>query len=283
MLDHRMKAVLLTCFALIAFAFNSILCRMALAGGEIDAVSFTAIRLVSGAAALALLIALTGKTQTHGVRGHWPSAFFLFIYAIFFSFAYLGLTAGTGALILFGFVQISMIGFSIFKGERPSALEWLGFVVALAGLIYLVSPGLSAPPLWNAGLMAAAGIAWGAYTLRGKGSDDPLADTAGNFLRSVPMVLVAALPFLYGISLSGRGVLLAMLSGAVASGIGYSVWYAALSYLTPTRAAVLQLAVPVLTAVIGVALLAEAADLRLVSAAVLILGGIRLTIWDRKK
>ncbi len=278
-----MKAVLLICFALIAFAFNSILCRMALASGEIDAASFTAIRLVSGAAALALLIAVTRKTQTHGVRGHWQSAFFLFIYAVFFSFAYLGLTAGTGALILFGFVQITMIGFSIFKRERPSAFEWLGFAVALMGLIYLVSPGLSAPPLWNAGLMAVAGIAWGAYTLRGKGSDDPLADTAGNFLRSVPMVLLASLPFLYGINFSGRGVLLAVLSGALASGVGYSVWYAALSYLTPTRAAVLQLAVPVLTAVIGVISLAETMDLRLVSATALILGGIGATIWGRKK
>jgi drug/metabolite transporter (DMT)-like permease len=276
-----MKALLLTAFALTAFAFNSILCRMALGSGEIDAASFTTVRLFSGAVVLAFLAFLSGKTRNVAGSGNWKSAFFLFAYAIGFSFAYLGLTTATGALILFGFVQLTMIGVALAKGERPVMLEWLGLIVAVAGLIYLVLPGLSSPPLLNAALMAAAGIAWGFYTLRGRGSEDPLVDTAGNFVRSVPMVLLAGVPFLSQVHLSARGVLLAVLSGAVASGIGYSVWYAALKYHTSTRAAVLQLSVPVIAAVGGIVFLSEIADIRLVIAGALILGGIGLTIAGR--
>ncbi|HLA95703.1 MAG TPA: DMT family transporter, partial [Pyrinomonadaceae bacterium] len=214
--------------------------------------------------------------------GHWLSAFFLFAYAICFSLAYLGLTTATGALILFGCVQMTMIAVAIFNGERPSLLEWIGLIVAVGGLLYLVFPGLSSPPLFSSLLMAAAGISWGFYTLRGKGSSDPLGDTAGNFVRTLPFIVIVALPFLSRTHLSIRGIVLAILSGAIASGIGYTVWYAALKYHTSTRAAVLQLAVPVIAAAGGVVLLGEVASIRLVIAALLILGGILLTIFGRK-
>ena len=278
-----MKIFLLTAFALTAFAFNSILCRMALATGEIDAASFTVIRLVSGTVTLAAIILATGKTRSLAKNGNWASAFFLFAYAIAFSFAYLGLTTATGALILFGCVQLTMFGVSLYGGVRPGVLEWVGLVVAFTGLVYLVLPGLAAPPLMNALLMAAAGIAWGFYTLRGKGSEDPLADTAGNFLRSVPMVMMIGAVFISSIQISGRGAILAILSGALASGIGYSVWYAALKHHTPTRAAVLQLSVPVIAAVGGIVLLSETASIRLLIAAALILGGIGLALIHRSR
>jgi drug/metabolite transporter (DMT)-like permease len=277
-----MRSIALTAFALTAFAFNSILCRMALASGESDAASFTGVRLISGAVALAGLLFAAGKTRNAAKSGNWTSAFFLFAYAVTFSFAYLGLTTATGALILFGCVQLTMFGVSLCRGLRPGSLEWAGLAVAFFGLVYLVLPGLSAPPLSSALLMAAAGIAWGGYTLRGKGSEDPLADTAGNFVRSVPMVLAVVLLFLPNLNISSRGILLAVLSGAVASGVGYSVWYAALKYHTPARAGVLQLAVPVIAAVGGVVFLAETASWRLVVSGVLILGGIGLTILRRR-
>jgi drug/metabolite transporter (DMT)-like permease len=255
---------------------------MALASGEVDAASFTAVRLISGAVVLAGLVLASRETLNPAKSGNWLSAFFLFAYAVAFSFAYLGLATATGALILFGCVQLTMFGVSLYRGVRPGALEWVGLIVAFGGLVYLVLPGLSAPPLSSALLMAAAGIAWGGYTLRGKGSEDPLADTAGNFIRSVPMVLVVALVFLPSLEASWRGVALAVLSGAIASGVGYSVWYAALKYHTPTRAAVLQLAVPVIAAVGGIVFLAEVASVRLVVAGALILGGIGLTLIRKK-
>jgi drug/metabolite transporter (DMT)-like permease len=295
-----MKVFLLTSFALTAFAFNSILCRMALGGREIDAASFTTIRLISGAVTLIVLsYFFRGSDERESVTsnlsvtplltrgllhfGSWPSAFFLFAYAICFSFAYMGLTTATGALILFGCVQMTMIGVSLFRGERPGGLEWIGLLVAISGLVYLVFPGLTSPPLLNAALMAAAGIAWGFYTLRGKSSEDPLADTTGNFIRSVPMVILISIPFLSQIHLSTRGVVLAVLSGAIASGIGYTAWYAVLKYHTSTRAAVLQIAVPVIAATGGIVFLSEVADVRLLIAGALILGGIGLTIAGRKK
>ncbi len=163
-------------------------------------------------------------------RGNWLSAFLLFAYAICFSFAYISLTTGTGALILFGCVQLTMILAALFKGEKPKILEWVGMCVALGGLIYLVFPGLTSPPLFSSALMAFAGISWGIYTLRGKGSSDPLGDTTGNFVRSAPMIIIAVLPFLSGMHLSGTGILLAVLSGAAASGIGYTVWYTVLKH-----------------------------------------------------
>jgi len=272
------KTYIYTAFALIAFAFNSILCRLALRGDEADAAGFTAVRLASGAVALIVISSFAGNWSTQQKRGSWPSAFFLFAYAICFSFAYLGLTAGTGALILFGSVQITMIGTAIVRGERPRLFEWLGFIVAAGGLVYLVFPGLASPPIVSSVLMAAAGAAWGFYTLRGKGSTDPLANTTGNFVRSLPMIAVVLVISLASFHLSTRGLVLAVLSGAIASGIGYTVWYAALKHHTSTRAAILQLPVPLLTAVFGVLFLAEAATTRLGIAAVLILGGIGLTL-----
>jgi drug/metabolite transporter (DMT)-like permease len=247
-------------------------------GEEADAVGFTSVRLVSGAVTLVVISYLFSKGKGNIKRGSWPSAFFLFAYAICFSFAYVGLAAGTGALILFGSVQMTMIAVAVFRGQRPSTLEWLGLVVAVGGLVYLVLPGLTSPPLTSSLLMAAAGAAWGFYSVRGKRSGDPLAETTGNFLRTVPMIAVAAITFLSYIQLSYRAALLAVLSGAVASGIGYTVWYAALKYHTATRAAVLQLAVPVIAAAIGIIFLAETASTRLFIAAALILGGIALTI-----
>ena len=278
-----MRAALYTSLALIAFALNSILCRTALRGGEADAAGFTLVRLVSGAIALIVISYFFSREKGFSGRGSWFSAFFLFAYAICFSFAYLGLTAGTGALILFGSVQLTMIVFAIAKGERPRTLEWIGLVAAVIGLIYLVLPGLSAPPVASSALMAAAGAAWGFYTLRGRGSTAPLADTTGNFLRSVPMIGIAAIPFLSKVNLSTNGLLLATASGTLTSGVGYSIWYAALRHLTPTRAAVLQLSVPVLRAGFGMGLLSELATTRLAIAAALILGGILEVIIARKR
>lgn len=276
--NDNMRPIFLTSFALFAFAFNSILCRAALGSAEADASGFTAVRLVSGAIVLAAIFFLTGKTKCPVKTGNWASSLFLFIYAICFSFAYLGLTTGAGALILFGCVQMTMIGSAIVKGELPGGLEWLGLVIAVGGLVYLVFPGLSAPPLVGSLLMGVSGIAWGFYSLRGKKSDDALADTAGNFVRSVPFALIAAIPFLSQLRLSSRGIVMAVLSGAVASGLGYTAWYAALKYHSSTRAAVLQLAVPLIAALGGVLFLSESADLRLGIASVLILGGIAVTI-----
>ncbi|MEO7674770.1 MAG: EamA family transporter [Pyrinomonadaceae bacterium] len=224
-----MKVFAYTIFALVAFAFNSILCRLALRGEEIDAASFTGVRLVSGAVTLIVISHFFGKGGSPRAgkgtteSGSWPSAFFLFAYAICFSFAYLGLTTATGALILFGSVQMAMIAGALLKGERPGALEWIGLVVAVGGLVYLVFPGLSSPPIVSSMLMAAAGIAWAAYTLRGKGSVDPLGETTGNFVRTLPFAALTAIGFLPNVHLSSRGVVLAVLSGALASGVGYTV------------------------------------------------------------
>ena len=274
------KIIGLTAFALVAFAFNSILCRIALRTGDADAAGFTAVRLISGAVTLTVISVFVNKNKSIK-RGNWISAFFLFAYAISFSFAYNGLTAAAGALILFSSVQFTMIAVALIRAERPTALEWFGMLIALGGLGYLVFPGLQSPPLVASSLMAAAGVAWGFYTLRGKGSQDPLADTTGNFIRSVPMILVAVIPFFYQIDLSSRGMVLAILSGAFASGVGYTVWYSALGYHTATRAAVLQLSVPVIAGFGGVMLLSEAMTTRLLIASALILGGIAMTIFGR--
>ena len=207
----------------------------------------------------------------------------LFMYAIAFSLAYLSLTAGTGALILFGTVQVTMILAALRSGERPQLLEWLGVLLALGGLVYLVMPGLKAPSLFGSTLMIMAGIAWGVYSLRGRGTASPLADTAGNFIRAVPLIIAVRLVTLNNVLLSQCGILLAVLSGAVASGVGYVIWYAALRSLTATRAAIVQLSVPVLAAWGGVVFLAEDISLRLILAAAFILGGITLAITGRRK
>jgi len=276
------KIILYTTLALIAFAFNSILCRLALGSETIDATSFTAVRLVSGAGTLSIISLILSQKKTVLKRGSWISAFFLFGYAICFSFAYLRLTTATGALLLFGSVQLTMICVALVRGERPQPLEWIGLLLAFVGLIYLVFPGLSAPPLEYSGLMMCAGTAWGFYTLRGKGSENPLADTTGNFLRSLPMMLLVSIPFLSDLKLSTNGLIFAVLSGAIASGVGYSVWYAVLKHHTATRAAILQLVVPALAAIGGVIFLAESLTFRLVLASGLILGGIGLAIVGKK-
>lgn len=278
-----MKTLFYTSFALVAFAFNSILCRLALKFGEIDAASFTAIRLLSGAVILLpVLLKFVGEHRKLEIHGSWISAFFLVAYAACFSFAYINLTTATGALILFSSVQATMIIAALLSGERPKILEWIGLLFALGGLVYLVFPGLTAPPIFSSLLMIIAGISWGFYTLRGKGGTNPLADTTGNFVRAVPIAVAICLPFLYQIQLSQKGILLAVLSGGIASGLGYSVWYAALKFHTATRAAILQLSVPALAAIGGVIFLAETVSFRLLSATALILGGIALAIVGRK-
>ncbi|BES70478.1 DMT family transporter [Marinobacter nanhaiticus D15-8W] len=277
-----LRIVVLTTLAMLAFAANSVLGRMALDTGNIDAASFTFIRLVSGAAMLWGLVWIRVGRPSSEDRGSWFSGAMLFLYAICFSYAYLSLDTGTGALILFGLVQLTMIGWGLVKGERPSVLQWTGTVMAVGGLVYLLSPGVTAPSLTGALLMALAGVAWGVYSLRGRGVSQPLVVSSDNFLRSVPMALVALLLAIPMWEVDLHGVVLAMLSGAVASAIGYAIWYTALSGLTATRAASVQLSVPVIAAAFGVALLAEPVTVRLVVSAVIILGGIALVILSRR-
>lgn len=274
------QIALLTTLAMLAFASNSLLNRLALGQKAIDPTSYTTIRLTSGALMLFLIVSLQRQNRQASLRGSWISAALLFLYAISFSFAYLSLSAGTGALILFGSVQVTMLLVALQRGERPQAMEWIGLGLALGGLVYLVFPGLAAPPLAGSALMMTAGIAWGFYSIRGRGSQDPLADTAGNFVYAVPMVLVILLIVIAfrNIHLSTNGVVLAALSGALASGVGYVIWYAALRGLTTTRAAIVQLSVPVIAAWSGVLLLAETVSTRLLFAGVLILGGIALAV-----
>jgi drug/metabolite transporter (DMT)-like permease len=279
----KFRTILFTTLAMIAFASNSLLNRLALGQDAIDPTSYTTIRLSSGAAMLFLLASLQRKQNTPILRGSWRSAAFLFMYAITFSFAYLNLSTGSGALILFGSVQVTMIIVALKSGERPHAMEWVGLFLALGGLVYLVFPGLTAPSPLGSGLMAVAGIAWGFYTLRGRGSANPLGDTAGNFVYSVPMVLIVLLVSIGNISVSSNGAMYAVLSGALASGVGYVIWYAALRGLTATRAATVQLSVPVIAAWSGVVFLAEDVSARLVIAGVLILGGIALAVTSRGK
>ena len=270
-----------TGFALVAFAANSVLCRVALGETAIDAASFSTIRLMSGAAALLVLSWLVRARGAPLLGGDWGSATILFLYAVPFSFAYVSLSTGTGALILFAAVQCTMLAVALRSGERPGALEWVGFSAAVVGLVYLVSPGVAAPTPLGAGLMALAGVAWGTYSLRGRGVTTPVAATAGNFVRTVPFALVLSLVMLRQAELSPRGVFLAVGSGAVTSGVGYVVWYTALRGLSVTRAAMVQLTVPVVAAVGGVVVLAETVSLRLVVASVVILSGVGLAAVSR--
>jgi len=276
----RTRVAALTLLALLGFAANSLLCRAALDRTGIDAASFTAIRLAAGAITLPLLAALLHRAPG---RGDWISAALLFAYAACFSFAYELLGAATGALLLFGAVQATMIGRGLAAGEKLAARQWSGFAVAIAGLVALVSPGLKAPPWQGSLLMLAAGVAWGAYSLRGRSSrGDAIRVTAGNFLRSVPFALLLLVPFHERLVIDGTGVVYAVASGAIASGVGYCLWFMALPALRATTAATLQLSVPVLTAIAGVVLLGELPSLRLVLASVAILGGIALVIAGRR-
>ena len=280
----RTRLALLTLAALTAFAANSVLARLALRGGAIDAASYSAIRLVAGAVTLGLIVAACGRRPAGG--GSWGSGALLAAYAIPFSFAYLALTTGTGALILFGSVQLTMIGAGLAKGERPPATTWLGAALAAAGLVALVLPGLAAPPLGAAALMAVAGVAWGAYSLVGRGATEPLLATGGNFLRAAPLgLLVLAAAILLAPAahrVTAPGAALATASGALASGLGYVAWYAALPGLTRTQAALTQPAVLVLAAAAGVILLGEPLTLRLVLSGAAILAGIALVVLPRR-
>lgn len=269
-----------TALAMVAFGANSLLCRMALGEHSIDAASFTAIRLASGALMLWLIVRTRSATRTPP-RSDWLAAGMLFVYAVTFSFAYLTLSAGTGALILFGVVQLTMFVVGLRGGEHFSALAWTGLVVALAGLVYLVSPGITAPNPGGALLMAVAGFAWGIYSLRGRGVKDPLQSTANNFLLAVPLGIVVSLVFSNDLHADMRGLVLAVASGAIASGLGYVIWYAALRGLSATTAATVQLSVPVIAACGGVLLLAEAVTPRLVIASVATLGGIAIVLTRR--
>lgn len=274
------RVIVLTSLAMAAFACNSLLCRLALKQTRIDAASFTTIRLASGAVMLWLIVRM--RRGGHAGSGNWPSALALFVYAAGFSFAYLSLPASAGALLLFGAVQATMIGHGIWTGERLLRLQLVGLALALGGLVGLLSPGLSAPPLSGSALMLSAGIAWGIYSLRGKGRGDPVQVTAGNFLRAVPMAAALSAAIHSSAALDRAGLLYAVLSGALASGIGYAIWYTALPSLKATNAATVQLSVPALAALGGIAFLGEPLTLRLVLASIAILGGIALVILERR-
>jgi drug/metabolite transporter (DMT)-like permease len=279
------SVLLLTASALVAFAANSLLCRVALGGHRIDAASFTAVRIASGAATLYFIVRLRGARTVAHTAPAWRSAAALFAYAVTFSFAYLSLSVGTGALLLFGGTQVTMLLAALWSGERPRPSEWLGLLVAIAGLVYLVLPGVSAPDPVGAVLMAGAGASWGGYSLWGRHSRDPLADTGVNFARALPLAAASGpLFFLVGgnAAWSLDGVLFAAASGALASGLGYVAWYAALPALTKTRAAAVQLPVPVLTALGGMFVLAEPLTGRLIVATGLVLTGITLAIGPRR-
>jgi drug/metabolite transporter (DMT)-like permease len=273
-----LRVFALTAAAMIAFAANSVLCRLALRDTAIDPTSFTGLRLLSGALMLWLLTRLQQR-RTVGLAGNWPSAVALFAYAAAFSFAYVSLPAGTGALLLFGAVQATMILGGWRGGERIALRQGYGLVLAFSGLVILVLPGISAPPWRGSVLMLIAGAAWGLYSLRGRGSEDAIATTAGNFLRAVPLAIALSAFSLAHAPLDARGAMYALLSGALASGLGYAIWYTALRGLRATSAATVQLSVPVITALGGVAFLGETITLRLLIAAITILGGIALVLW----
>ena len=273
---------LLAVLALVAFAANSILCRLALAGGHIDAASFTSLRLLSGVAVLVPLAMARRPAAPPAPSGaSFAAGLALALYALPFSFAYLSLTAGTGALLLFGAVQGTMIAAGLIAGERPGAVEWIGFALALAGLVLLVAPGVEAPPPIAALLMIVSGAAWGIYSLLGRAAVEPIAATAGNFVRAAPWACAVSVVTLAAAHADRRGAILAALSGGVTSGIGYVLWYAALPGLGAMRAATAQLAVPAIAALAGVLLLGETATPRLAGAAALVLGGVALALRGR--
>jgi drug/metabolite transporter (DMT)-like permease len=275
------RIISLTSIAMIAFAGNSLLCRAALDHTGLDAASFTTIRLISGAVILWLVARMRRGTNSVG-GGNWISAFALFAYAAGFSFAYVSLPTATGALLLFGAVQATMIGRAIWAGERLRRLQLVGLMLALGGLVGLLLPGLSAPPLFGSILMLGAGVAWGVYSLRGMGAGDPNKVTAGNFMRSIPIAAVLSLATYGSASFDSVGFWYAVLSGAFASGIGYAIWYTALPMLKATNAATVQLSVPVIAALGGIVFLGETVTLRLVLASVAILGGIAMVIIEKQ-
>ncbi len=269
--------------AMMAFAANSLLCRAALGMQAVDALTFTSVRLASGALVLALLA--RGGSGTRGPFTAWRLGAALFAYALGFSLAYSRITAGVGALLLFGAVQVTMIGGGLIAGERPPIREWLGLGLALAGLVGLTFPGLTAPDPAGAAFMLAAGVAWGAYSLGARAGGEPLAANAASFACSVPLALVAQ-----GVAftrmppkVTAAGLALAVASGAVTSGLGYAVWYAAVRGLTAAQAAIVQLSVPPLAALGAVALLGEALGARLIVSGGAVLGGIAVALAARRR
>jgi drug/metabolite transporter (DMT)-like permease len=278
------RTAFLTLVTMLAFAGNSVLCRMALKHTTIDATTFTSIRLVSGALVLWLVVRFARAGRMGA--GNWWSALALFAYAAGFSLAYVSLSAATGALLLFGSVQATMIGRGIWQGERLARLQWFGLVLALSGLVGLMLPGLAAPPLLGAALMVLAGAAWGVYSLRGKGAGDPTLVTAGNFWRAAVLALVLSAVMqasaLLDASWDAEGLAYAVTSGAVTSGLGYALWYSVLPALKATQAATIQLSVPVIAALGGVALLGEVMTEQFVLASMATLGGIALVIWGKR-
>lgn len=278
--NTTIKTIVFTTCALIAFAANSVLCRLALGDETIDAASFTIIRLLSGAITLLLIMKL-GSSTTASSKGSWTAAFMLFLYAASFSYAYITLDTGTGALILFGTVQITIILITIFTGGRLSTIEWTGAFIAFSGFVYLVLPNVSTPSFSGFVLMTISGIGWGVYTLKGRESQNPLADTTKNFTLTIPLVVVLALVTFQTVQITADGVLLAIASGAIASGMGYTIWYSALGGLSAIQSSIVQLLVPVFAAFGGVIFVSETISLRLIISALLILGGILIVVLGR--
>jgi drug/metabolite transporter (DMT)-like permease len=287
MTQSKFQTPLFTAFSLIAFAANSVLNRLALGGNMIDAGSYITIRLVSGAVTLWVINAISkrnvGWLQSLHLWGSSLSAFYLFLYGVCFSFAYRSLTSGMGAFILFGTVQTTMLTMVLRRGEKPHVTEWVSLFIALIGLIYIVLPGLSAPDPLGALLMTIAGMSWAFYTLRGKGVKDPLEKTASNFIFSIPMILCVYFLNFAKTHVNTEGVAYAVVSGALASGVGYVIWYAALRGLTTTQAALLQLSVPVIAAFGGIVFLSETLTTRLIIGGILIIGGVSLGLLGKLK
>ena len=274
------KLVLLAALAMTAFAANSLLCRMALVETDIDPASFTFWRLTSGALMLILLVVM--RNQKPLQEGNMASAIALFVYAAGFSFAYVSMTTGAGALLLFGAVQVTMISWGLFKGERMSALQWGGFLLALIGLILLLLPNAAVPQLSSALMMLAAGIAWGVYSLKGKGAKFPIEATAGNFIRATPLALVLLVIFWPGGEFHAEGMAYAVASGAIASALGYALWYSILVHIAAIKAATLQLSVPVLAVFAGWVFLDETVTLRIILSSLAVIGGVAMVIWVKK-
>lgn len=276
----RVRVWVLTAAAMVGFSANSLLTRSALGAGLIDPASFTTVRLVTGAITLYLLVRLR-RPPAEISRGSWASAVALAGYAVLFTLAYTRIGAGVGALVLFGAVQLTMIGTGLVRGERPDRIDWLGLAIAFAGLVVLTLPGAAAPDVIGSILMATAGACWGVYSLAGRGNRDPLGATAGNFLRAsaVGILFLAASSASNALHATPAGLLLATASGSLASGVGYTLWYAALPSLAAWRAAIVQLTVPIATAIAATAILGEALSTRLVIAAALVAAGVWLTAW----
>jgi len=273
---------ILLVLSILAFAANSILCRLALGPDLIDAASFTSVRLLSGAIMLMLVLGMRRTRVWPPGKFDLVSALALFLYAICFSFAYVTLNAATGALLVFSAVQLTMIGVGVWRGERSPPMVWAGAVLAAGGLLYLLAPGVTAPPFWAATTMIMAGVSWGVYSLRGAGNNDPVTTTARNFIAATPFALLFSFATAGAIHISIAGVGWAALSGALTSGLGYVVWYHVLPRFSATRAALVQTSVPALAAIGGVSLLGEPFSVRLGIASTVILSGAVLIIAARQ-